>query len=143
MTEQKTYSVDNPDLFLNRFYEAYRLFVYNEAWKYCDKLPNVEDLVQEVWLRLCRKGEQLATYSKKQQCAYIAVVVRNTAISMTQENVETVLLDDMGDVAYDGDAAMIGFLDKKNHVNPIQRSVATCSGEGTQPFGEKVYSLGI
>ena len=47
------------DAFIHELYETYSRLIYKEAWKYFDSLYDVEDLVQEVWIKLCQKADQL------------------------------------------------------------------------------------
>lgn len=70
---------------LLHIYDMYSKFTYHQAWKYFDSVHDVEDLVQEVWLKLCTKEEQLGGYSREQQAAYISTTVRNTAVSMMRK----------------------------------------------------------
>lgn len=41
-------------VFIHELYETYSRLIYKEAWKYFDSIYDVEDLVQEVWIKLCQ-----------------------------------------------------------------------------------------
>jgi len=79
--------------FLNQLYTTYSKFIYKEAWKYCNDSEDVDDLVQEVWVKLCSKGDMLSGFSKQQHCTYLSAAVRNTAISLARKKRETLPLD--------------------------------------------------
>lgn len=79
--------------FMVMLYSMYSKYVYHLAWKYCISTFDVDDLVQEVWLKLCTKGDQLSGYSREQQVAYIAATVRNTAISKARKKTEAYPLE--------------------------------------------------
>ena len=72
---------DDPETFFDWFYETYKRFVFKEADKYFSNPSDIEDLTQEVWLSISRRGNQLCTYSTTQQFSYLAATVRNKAIS--------------------------------------------------------------
>lgn len=71
--------------FLVWFYQEYSRFIYKLALQTCYDTTDVEDLVQEVWLRLCAKGELLSQLPKERHLSYIASAVRNTAISIARK----------------------------------------------------------
>lgn len=73
------------DAFLHELYETYSRLIYKEAWKYFDSLYDVEDLVQEVWIKLCQKADQLHDFSKARLVSYISTAVKNNAISMLRK----------------------------------------------------------
>lgn len=73
-------------IFLHQLYDEYAGFVYKLAWETGCSNCDIEDLAQEVWLRLCTKGALLMDFSKERQLSYIAATVRNTAVSMARKH---------------------------------------------------------
>ena len=71
--------------FMNGFYDQYSRYVYKLAWQYCSSIDAVDDLVQDVWLRLCTKAELLYGLSQARQLTYIATTIRNTVISLSRK----------------------------------------------------------
>lgn len=118
---EKLYKED-PEAFFSWFYEVYRRFVYKEAWKYFNNAFDVDDLVQEVWLRLCNKGDQLCTYPKTQQCAYVAVVIRNSAISLARKQNENLPLEFAENLAYDEAAILNDIFDRKMKIEEFRKA---------------------
>lgn len=106
---------DDPEEFFVWFYETYNNFVFKEASKYFDNLSDIEDLTQEVWISISRRGEQLCRYSATQQLSYLAVVVKNKAISMLRKHHDTVPLE----FIYDASSNEINWL-----VEQIDRRIA-------------------
>lgn len=81
----KPSSVHETHTFLLWFYTEYSRYVYKLVWQAIDNPGDVEDLVQEVWLRLCAKGDLLINFSKKRHLSYITATVKNTVISMIRK----------------------------------------------------------
>lgn len=88
------------DAHLECLYNEYSRFVYKEAWKFHNNTFDVDDLVQEVWLKLCRKVDLLTGYSSAQLNAYLSVVVRNTAISSARKRHIHLSLDEADNIPY-------------------------------------------
>ena len=82
------------------FYDRYSRYVYKLAWQHCGCGIEVDDLVQEVWLRLCAKADELITFPPERQLCYISVTLRNTAISLARKEVDTLPLDVACGLAY-------------------------------------------
>lgn len=96
-----------------RFYGAYSQFVYQQAWKYTSNPSEVEDLVQDVWLKLYLKCELLYSYSEKQQLSYIAVTARNTAISNARRNHHTCSMDSLTNLSWNSTELLDDLYDRQ------------------------------
>ena len=98
---------DDPEAFFDWFYETYKRFVFKEAGKYFSNPSDIEDLTQEVWLSISRRGNQLCTYSTAQQFSYLAATVRNKAISSMRKHHDTISLEDIAPLpSYDTDTIL-------------------------------------
>lgn len=99
--------------FLETTYHQYNQYVYKLAWQHCNSKVEVEDLVQEVWLRLCTKSRKLASLSKKQQLSYISTTIRNTAILLTRQRKLDLPLDAADYIGYDEVTILNSILDRQ------------------------------
>ena len=91
---------EDPEGFFEWFYETYKRFVFKEASRYFDNPIDIEDLTQDVWMSVSRKGKQLSTYSSAQQFSYLAVSVKNRAISILRKRDHTIPLEFANNVSY-------------------------------------------
>ena len=91
---------ENYGVFIHELYETYSRLIYKEAWKYFDSIYDVEDLVQEVWIKLCQKVGQLYGFSKAQTVSYIITSVKNNAISMMRKQHPECPLEYADNIAY-------------------------------------------
>lgn len=131
---------DDPEAFFNWLYETYSQFVYKEAWKYYNNSFDVEDLVQEVWLRLCRKGDLLCTYSKSQLFAYIAVSVKNNAISLVRKQNKDIPLEFADYITYDEVEIINDLIDRQMRIEEF-RKVWSLVPEHERELLERKYYL--
>lgn len=88
------------DLFCSWLYDKYSRFVYKEAWKYCTNIQDAEDLTQEIWEKMSTKYETLCHYSHEQLCAYLAVSVKNQAISAARKRKDEYSLEFAEKIVY-------------------------------------------
>lgn len=116
----KTYQ-DDPEVFFEWFYETYKRFVFKEAGKYFDNPADIEDLTQEVWLNISLKGKQLSTYSSVQQFSYLAVAVRNNAISILRKRKETLPLEFASHISADESDMILDLIDRKITIDQFHK----------------------
>lgn len=112
---------DDPEAFFDWFYETYKRFVFKEAGKYFDNPSDIEDLTQEVWLSISRKGEQLSTFSSAQQFSYLAAAVKNKAISLMRKHKETLPLELASNITYDESDTLLELIDRKITMDEFHR----------------------
>lgn len=103
------------------FYERYQRFIFNEAWKYRSTLPDVEDLVQEVWGSLCSKIDLLLTLSHNQVLVYLSTSVRNTAITLSRKVLSTLPLEYAEKIAYDEAALLNAIMDRRLRIAAFRK----------------------
>lgn len=101
------------DDFLDSCYTNYSLYVYKLAWQYSGPKLEVDDLVQEVWIRLCTKADKLATQTPAQQLAYISTTIRNTAISLMRQQQMEVSLDAVYGIGHNEADILNDILDRR------------------------------
>lgn len=98
---------------MDKFYETYRKFVYKEAWLYCKTIDEADELSQEAWVKLREKETVLKNLSLKQRFVYLSTTVRNTAISLSRKQKETVPLEFAEQYGYNEPDLLIEALDRK------------------------------
>lgn len=98
---------------MEQLYDEYSCYVYKIAWQYCTCHTDVEDLVQEVWIRFCVNPHRLYTLSKPRQMSYISSTVRNTAISLTRNSVVELPLETAQRITYCEAEILNRVLDRK------------------------------
>ena len=98
---------------LDGLYRRYNQYVYKLAWQHCSSKIDVEDLVQEVWTRLCTKSGKLASLSEKKQLSYISTTIRNTAILLARQQKLTLSLDTLDCFTYDEVDVLNSILDRQ------------------------------
>lgn len=99
--------------FFRSFYEKYYQFVYQQAWKYVPNSFEADDLVQDVWEKLYLKCALFRSFSHKQQIAYIAVAVRNTALSNARRKRDTLSLDELTNLIWDNTEILDDLFDRR------------------------------
>lgn len=104
---------DDPEAFFNWFYETYKRFVFKGASKYFSNPSDIEDLTQDVWLSISRRGDQLCTYSPAQHFSYLAATVRNKAISSMRKHHDTISLEDITPLSTDYTDAILEEIDRR------------------------------
>lgn len=111
----KSDSFITPDIeiFCSWLYDKYSKFVLKEAWKYCNNIQDVEDLTQEIWEKMSIKREILMQYSHEQLCAYLAVSVRNHAISSARKKRDEYSLEAAAKIAYNEMDVLDEYLDRQ------------------------------
>lgn len=140
MTDKSSALPFDSDSFFPQFYREYQQFVYQQAWKYTSAAFDVDDLVQDVWLKLCQKCELLSTYSKKQQLSYLAVAVRNTAISNARKAKGSCSIDFLENAAYDGANLLDEIFDRKFRIEAFRAAWVQVPGT-TRELLERKYIL--
>lgn len=88
-------------VYMRWFYTEYNRYVYKLAWQANSNPNDVDDLVQEVWMRLCSKAHYLIDFSKKRHLSYISATVKNTAISMARKYTSEYPLEFAQTISYD------------------------------------------
>lgn len=107
---------DTPDsahAFLIWFYGEYCRYVYKLAWEIAGNHFDTDDLVQEVWLRLCSKSIFLADFPKERHLSYISSTVKNTAISLARKKHYEYSLDFIYTLSYDEAEILNAKLDRQ------------------------------
>lgn len=99
--------------FFQSFYEQYYQFVYQQAWKYVPNSFEADDLVQDVWEKMYLKCDLLRSFSHNRQLAYIAVAVRNTALSNARRKHETLSLDELTNVIWSNTEMLDDLFDRQ------------------------------
>lgn len=128
------------DAFIHELYETYSRLIYKEAWKYFDSLYDVEDLVQEVWIKLCQKADQLYNFSKAQIVSYIATSVKNNAISMLRKQHPECPLEYADNIAYHEAELLNNIMDRKMRIDAF-REIWPCVPAGARELLERKYIL--
>lgn len=118
---QKRVSAQERYEFLEQCYDRYRLYVYKLAWQFGNPKIEVEDLVQEVWAKLCTKADKLILQSSEQQLAYISATVRNTAISLTRQRQIEVPLENAYGISYNEADVLNCILDRRLSARRFQQ----------------------
>lgn len=132
---------DDPEAFFDWFYETYKRFVFKEAGKYFTNPSDIEDLTQEVWLSISRRGNQLCTYSPAQHLSYLAATVRNKAISAMRKHHDTISLEDIPALpSYDTDA-LLEDLDRKLTVERFRNLWGTIPASERELLERKYFLL--
>lgn len=126
-----------PEEFIEWFYERYKHFVFKEASKYFDNLSDIEDLTQEVWVSVCCRGTQLCLYSTKQQMSYLAVVVKNKAISMFRKHHDTVSLESIYNVSCSDLDGIVEQIDRKIMIEAFRNLWVNIPGEDRELIERK------
>ena len=139
--------------FLHQFYDAYARFVYKLAWETGCPNSDVEDLVQEVWLRLCTKEKLLMEFTKERQLAYIATTVRNTAVSMARRRIGEYPLESAHLLFFDEASILNAIFDRQirikcfyevwKQVPPASREILERKYVLLETDGEIAAALGI
>lgn len=106
--------------FMDQFYDTYSKFVYKEAWLYCKSIDETDDLTQEVWVKLCEKESLLSNLSPKQHFVYLSTTVRNTAISLSRKQKETLPLEFAEQYGYNEPEILNEALDRKLSVEQFR-----------------------
>lgn len=109
------------ELFSSRLYDQYGKFVLKEAWKYCSNVQDVEDLTQEIWEKMSAKSETLQQYSHEQLCAYLAVSVRNQAVSSARKKKDKYSLDVVENITYNETDILDEYLDREYKKNAFYK----------------------
>lgn len=131
---------DNYDAFIRELYETYSRLIYKEAWKYFDSIYDVEDLVQEVWIKLCQKVDQLHDFSKARLVSYIATAVKNNAISMMRKQHKECPLEYADSIAYQEAEFLNNIMDRKMRVEAF-RKIWPSVPAGSREILERKYIL--
>lgn len=76
----ETYNPEDQEFFL-KIYEHFKRIIFYTVKKYVCEINTVEDLVQDVIVKLIQKIEIIRQMSKKAQSAYIVHTARNTSIN--------------------------------------------------------------
>ena len=113
--------VPDKELFCLWLYNKYGKFVLKEAWKYCSNVQDVEDLTQEIWEKMSSKSETLKHYSHEQLCAYLAVSVRNQAITDARKKKDEYSLEVAEKVAYNEMDILDEHLDREYKKNAFYK----------------------
>lgn len=132
---------DDPEAFFDWFYETYKRFVFKEAGKYFSNPSDIEDLTQEVWLSISRRGNQLCTYSTAQQFSYLAATVRNKAISSMRKHQDTISLEDIAPLpSYDTDTILEN-IDRKITIERFRHVWSTIPASERELLERKYFLL--
>lgn len=128
--------------FLSWFYSEYSRYIYKLVWDHCSCAHDVEELFQEVWVRLCEKSEQLEKLTAVQQLAYISSTVRNTSASMARKmsGVSFCNLDSADMVAIDKTDILIDILDRRLSIKKF-REIWPLVPPQTREILERKYFL--
>lgn len=127
-------------VFIHELYETYSRLIYKEAWKYFDSIYDVEDLVQEVWIKLCQKVDQLYGFSKAQTLSYIITSVKNNAISMMRKQHPECPLEYADNIAYHEVELLNNIVDREMRIE-IFRQIWPCVPAGARELLERKYIL--
>lgn len=111
----------DPRKLTDRLYDAYSRYVYKLAWQHCTHPEDVEDLVQEVWVKICANPYPLDGLTKGQQLFYLSTAVRNTAISMSRNASENCPLDAVYGMGYNGAEILNRMLDRRVSVQQFRK----------------------
>lgn len=136
---KRTYALEQTS-FLSQFYCMYSKFVYHQAWKYCNTQHDVDDLTQEVWLKLCTRGHQLYSYSAEQQTAYVAATVRNTAISLARKKTGECPLEFAGGISFNESDVLNEIFDRQLKIQTFQKIWPTVPNQ-TRELLERKYIM--
>ncbi len=126
--------------FIHELYETYSRLIYKEAWKYFDSIYDVEDLVQEVWIKLCQKVDQLYGFSRAQIVSYITTSVKNNAISMMRKQHPECPLEYADNIAYQEAELLNNIMDRKMRIE-VFREIWPCVPAGARELLERKYIL--
>lgn len=122
-------------------YETYSRLVYKEAWKYFDSASDVDDLAQEVWVKICQKFDQLPNYSKAQLITYLITIVRNTAISMLRKHERDCPLECANNITYNEAELLNSIIDRKIRIEQFQKAWPSVP-QTARELLERKYILG-
>lgn len=128
------------EVFIHELYETYSRLIYKEAWKYFDSIYDVEDLVQEVWIKLCQKIDQLYGFSRAQIVSYITTSVKNNAISMMRKQHPECPLEYADNIAYQEAELLNNIMDRKMRIEAF-REIWPCVPAGARELLERKYIL--
>lgn len=111
-------AIENPedcDL-MTLFYEKYHLLVYKEVRKYWNNNEQIEDVVQETYVRLIDKMDTFRTLKKQQQIHYALTTARNLSLTLLTKNgkLPTVPLESAFSFPDLSSEDLDGLVDKKN-----------------------------
>lgn len=138
--EMSTTPVQDPQSFLLWFYKEYSRYIYKLALQTCYNPSDVDDLVQEVWLRLCVKCELLSQLPKERHLSYIASAVRNTAISIARKQKKEYPLECTYAISYNEVDALNTIFDRQIR-NQRFREIWTLVPPATREILERKYTL--
>ena len=81
-------AIENPEdcELMTLFYDKYHLLVYKEVRKYWNTNEDVEDVVQETYVRLIDKMDTFRTLKRQQQIHYALTTARNLSLSLLTRN---------------------------------------------------------
>ena len=114
-------SIEDARSFFLWFYQEYTLYVYKQAWQYCNHPNDIEDLVQEVWAKLCAQSDKLSQLSKEQHFSYIAATVRNTVISSSRKSSVELSLDAAYGITYNEADILNRIMDKQLSIQHFKK----------------------
>lgn len=100
-------------VFLENTYCKYNQYVYKLAWQYCDTKDQIDDLVQDIWVKLCDKAEKLKALSEAKLLAYISTTIRNTAISLARKQKNNLPLNAVNNISYNEAEILNAVLDRQ------------------------------
>ena len=124
-----------------QMYEEYRLYVYKLAWQYSNLSADVDDLVQDVWVKICEKAILISQLEKGQQLVYISTVVRNTAYSEGRVHVNFAPLETVSGLEYYETEVLNRILDRKLSIDRF-RQIWPYVPEDARVVLERKYVLG-
>lgn len=107
--------------FLLWLYSEYSRYVYKLAWQITSNKADVDDLVQEVWVRLCSKGDLLVNFSKERHLSYINTTIKNTAISIARRQTTEWPLEFADTLSYDETEILNALFDRQMKIHHFQK----------------------
>ena len=123
-----------------KLYEEYNQYIYKLAWQHACRNVEVDDLVQEAWLKICGKTLHISQLQKPQQLAYLAAVVRNTACSFSRSTSHEVPLEYADKLTYCEAEILNRILDRKISIE-LFRKVWPCVPIASRTILERKFIL--
>lgn len=126
---------------MSQLYEEYRLYVHKLAWQYSNPNSEVDDLIQDVWVKICEKAILVSQLEKKQQLVYLSTVVRNTVYSASRMRVNFEPLETVSGLEYYETEVLNRILDRKLSIDRF-RQIWPYVPEDARVVLERKYVLG-
>lgn len=126
---------------MSQLYDEYHLYVYKLAWQYSHHNSEVDDLIQDVWVKICEKANLVSQLEKKQQLVYLSTVVRNTAYSAGRMRVSYEPLDMASGLGYYEAEVLNHILDRRLSIERF-RQIWPYVPEDARVVLERKYVLG-